>query len=87
MKSVLIVEPDRMHAEELARFLRDSGFHADIVNTRESALQFLGGHRINALILSEQIGFDALPCSLRSINASKPPTIVLGSARSKKNTT
>lgn len=86
MKSVLIVEPDKFGAAELAQGLREGGFHADVVDTRDSAMRFLRGSRVSALVLSENAGFDTVLCLLRTVHGLRVPTIILGDEDSSTTT-
>ena len=85
MKSVLIVEPDELRAAELLRWLRDGGFAADVVSTREAAQQFLTANNVSVLVFAEHAGFDALPFLWRASHVTRVPTIILGSQSSAKN--
>ena len=87
MTAVLIVDPNKSRAGELTRWLRLGGFHADSVETHDSALRFLRSNQVGTLVVSEDLGFDVFPSLLRSIKGSRATTIVLGNTRSAKNTT
>ena len=79
MKSVLIVEPDKPRGAELAQWLRDGGFDAEVVEVREVAKRFKRGADVGALVLSDRAGPQAVT-SLLSIGGQHVPTIVVGRA-------